>query len=92
MDTLTDREIDEALADLEGWERDGDAITRSYTFDGFMDAIAFIDRLAPEAEAANHHPEIRNVYATVDIRLTTHDAGGITRKDLDLARRIDAVR
>lgn len=91
MDTMTQDEIQQALSELEGWEQDGDAIARTYRFDGFTEAIAFIDRLAPQAEAADHHPEIRNVYATVEIRLTTHDAGGITQKDVDLARRIDAV-
>lgn len=91
MDTMTDQQIDDALTGLDGWERDGDAIARSFEFDGFLDAIAFIDRLAPEAEEMNHHPEIRNVYATVDIRLTSHDAGGITQRDIDLARRIDDV-
>ena len=91
MDTLTDQQIDEALGTLDGWERDGDAIARTFEFDGFMDAIGFIDRLAPEAEEMNHHPEIRNVYSTVDIRLTSHDAGGITQRDVDLARRIGEV-
>lgn len=92
MDTLTDQQIDDALAGLNGWERDGDAVTKTYELDGFPEAIDFIGRIAPEAEDMNHHPEIRNVYATVEIRLTSHDAGGITQRDLDLARRIDVVR
>lgn len=92
MDTLTDQQIDDALAGLDGWERDGDAITKTYELDGFPEAIDFIGRIAPEAEDMNHHPEIRNVYATVEIRLTSHDAGGITQRDIDLARRIDTVR
>lgn len=91
MDTMTDQQIDDALAGLDGWERDGDAIARSFEFDGFPAAIAFIDRIAPEAEEMNHHPEIRNVYATVDIRLTSHDAGGITERDVELARRIERL-
>ena len=92
MDTLTDQQIDDALGTLDGWERDGDALTKSYELDGFQQAIDFIGRIAPEADGMNHHPEIRNVYATVEIRLTSHDAGGITERDVDLARRIDAVR
>lgn len=92
MDTLTDQQIDDALAGLDGWDRDGDAVTKTYELDGFPEAIDFIGRIAPEAEDMNHHPEIRNVYATVEIRLTSHDAGGITQRDVDLARRIDAAR
>lgn len=92
MDTLTDQQIDDALAGLDGWERDGDAITKTYELDGFPQAIDFIGRIAPEAEDMNHHPEIRNVYSTVEIRLTSHDAGGITQRDVDLARRIDVAR
>lgn len=91
MDTLSDQQIDDALAGLDGWERDGDAIARSFEFDSFPDAIDFIARLAPEAEDMNHHPEIRNVYSTVDIRLTSHDAGGVTERDIGLARRIDGL-
>lgn len=91
MEPMDDQQIDESLAGLPGWERDGDAIIRTFEFDGFREAIDFITRIAPEAEEMNHHPEIRNVYATVDIRLTSHDAGGITQRDLDLARRIDEV-
>lgn len=91
MAVLDDDTITPALAELPGWERDGSAIRREYTFDGFLEAVAFITRLAPVAEEANHHPELTNVYATVTVVLTTHDEGGITHKDLDLARAIEAV-
>lgn len=91
MAVLDDDTIEQALAELPGWERDGDMIRREFTFDGFLEAVAFITRLAPVAEDANHHPEITNVYATVTVALTTHDEGGITSKDLDLARAIEAV-
>jgi 4a-hydroxytetrahydrobiopterin dehydratase len=91
MDTLDDPTIDRELASLDGWQRDGDAIVRELRFDGFREAIGFINRVADLADAAGHHPELTNVYSRVTVRLTTHDAGGITRKDIDLARAIDGV-
>lgn len=91
MDTLDDAAIERELATLDGWERDGDALFRELRFDGFREAIGFIDRVADLAEDAGHHPELTNVYSRVTVRLTTHDAGGITRKDVDLARAIDDV-
>jgi 4a-hydroxytetrahydrobiopterin dehydratase len=91
MDLLDDAAIDGALADLDGWQRDGDALVRELRFDGFRDAIAFINRVADLADEADHHPELTNVYATVGVRLTTHDAGGVTGRDVDLARAIDGV-
>jgi 4a-hydroxytetrahydrobiopterin dehydratase len=91
MATLDHDAVREVLAELDGWELSGDTIRRELTFDGFLDAIAFITRLAPLAEDANHHPELTNVYNRVTIELTTHDEGGVTSKDLDLARAIDAV-
>jgi 4a-hydroxytetrahydrobiopterin dehydratase len=91
METLDHQTIDRALADLDGWRRDGDAILRDLRFPTFMDAIRFIDRVAVVAEAADHHPELTNVYWNVGIRLSTHDAGGVTERDLALAREIDAV-
>jgi 4a-hydroxytetrahydrobiopterin dehydratase len=80
-----------ALTELDGWELEGDTIRRELRFEGFREAIAFINRVADLADAADHHPELTNVYATVTVALTTHDAGGVTAKDLDLAREIDRV-
>ena len=91
MARLTDEEIRGVLADLDGWELNGLAIRKEYTFRGFRAAIAFIDRLAEVAIAARHHPDIENHYDRVIVSLTTHDAGGVTRADLALARGIDAV-
>ena len=91
MDTLDDTTIRTALADLDGWESTGDAIRRAWKFDGFRDAIDFIVRLADLADEADHHPELKNVYNTVEVVLTSHDAGGITQRDLDLASAIDGV-
>jgi 4a-hydroxytetrahydrobiopterin dehydratase len=91
MDTLDTATIDRHLAELDGWERNGDALVRTVECGGFRAAIDLIVRIADEAEAANHHPELRNVYATVDLRLTSHDAGGITERDVALARAIDRL-
>ena len=91
MAALTDEEVRTELRDLPGWElRDG-AIRKEFTFRGFRAAISFIDRLAEVAIAARHHPDLENHYDRVAVSLTTHDAGGVTRADLALARGIQAV-
>ncbi|QXQ06970.1 4a-hydroxytetrahydrobiopterin dehydratase [Sphingosinicellaceae bacterium] len=87
---LTDPEIDAALAKLPGWTRSGDAIERSYRFPGFVEAFAFMTRVALLAEKADHHPEWSNVYNKLEVRLTTHDSGGLTAKDVALATAMDA--
>lgn len=76
-----------------GWELadDGKSIAKTFRFRGFRDAIAWMARAAFEAEHLNHHPEWRNVYNRVDVRLTTHDTGGLTEKDLDLAARMEKI-
>ena len=78
---------------LDGWELEqgGHAIVRELRFESFMGAIAFIDRLAPIADRMDHHPEITNVYDRLTLRLTTHDAGGLTESDFTLASEIDAL-
>lgn len=91
MGLLDDGTIAAALDGLDGWRRDGEALLRDLRFPSFMDAIRFIDRVAVVAEAADHHPELTNVYWNVGIRLTTHDAGGITERDVALARAIDGL-
>lgn len=91
MAALTDEEVRTELLGLPGWElRDG-AIRKEFTFRGFRAAISFIDRLAEVAIAARHHPDLENHYDRVAVSLTTHDAGGVTRADLALARGIQAV-
>ena len=89
MATLSDDEIRTALEALPGWERVEDAITREYRLDGFAGAIAFVVRLSYAAEAANHHPDLDIRYDKVRITLSTHSEGGVTAKDLDLARAIE---
>lgn len=88
---LSEEQISTRLTELDGWSRDGDQIERRFEFPTFMDAIGFINRIAPLADRADHHPEIFNVYNRVELVLTTHDAGGLTAKDFDLARQIDGV-
>ena len=91
MTLLSDDTVDRALLELRQWRREDAAIRRDVTFASFMDAIRFVNRVADLAEAADHHPELTNVYTNVGIRLTTHDAGGITERDLLLAQHIEAV-
>ena len=90
--TLSVGEIDSALQSLPQWRREGNAIAREFRFGSFREAIAFIVRIAFEAEQRDHHPELRNVYNRVTVRLSTHDAGGVTEKDVELARAIEGIR
>ena len=82
-----------ALAELPGWlETAGrEAIGRTFTFKDFNEAFGFMVRAALVAEKNDHHPEWRNVYRTVDVVLATHDAGGVTQLDIDLARAMNAI-
>ena len=91
MARLTDTEIEAALAELEGWQRDGDTIAREFKLKDFVAAVGLIAQVGLLAERANHHPELRNVYNTVRIALSTHDAGGLTELDVRLAKAIDRI-
>jgi 4a-hydroxytetrahydrobiopterin dehydratase len=88
MTLLTDGEIQERLARLPGWERRGDEIRRTWDFAGFPAAIAFVNRVAALADAADHHPDIDIRYSKVTLVLSTHDAGGLTARDFALAEAI----
>ena len=90
-DRLSDIAIQRALGTLTGWSRKGDTITKTYTLPTFLDGIAFVQRIAMEAEALNHHPDLDIRYTKIIVTLSTHDAGGITALDLDLAAKIDAA-
>ncbi|KKB11858.1 pterin-4-alpha-carbinolamine dehydratase [Devosia geojensis] len=85
--------LEAALSDLSGWSYDGDAraIGRQFRFRDFSEAFAFMTRVALAAEKAGHHPDWSNGYNRVDISLSTHDAGGVTDRDIALARAIDAL-
>lgn len=89
---LSTQEIESALNELDGWKYEDDKLTKEFSFDNFKEAVAFIVRLSYEAEDQVHHPEIFNVYNTVNISLTTHDAGDkVTQNDVDLAKKIDSL-
>ena len=89
---LSEDKITQELNNLPGWEHADDKISKEFTFDNFRDAMAFINRIAFEAEEQVHHPEIFNVYNTVNISLSTHDAGGkVTEKDVELAKTIESL-
>lgn len=87
---VDDDTIADALGTLE-WERDGDRLRRTVKRRDFVGAMAFVNQVAELAEAADHHPDIAISWNTVTLTLWTHVTGGITRADLDLARRIDAL-
>jgi 4a-hydroxytetrahydrobiopterin dehydratase len=92
MPRLSDDDVRAALAgDLPGWEFDGEAIRKEFVFRGFMAAIAFIDRLAPKAQEARHHPDLENHYNRVLVSLSTHDERGVTDQDIALAGAIESV-
>jgi 4a-hydroxytetrahydrobiopterin dehydratase len=88
-DLLSDEEIDAQLP--EEWTREGDEIVRAYDFDSYLDGIGFASGAGGVAEEAWHHPEMIINWGEVEVRLTTHDAGGITEKDIDLAERFDEI-
>jgi len=87
---LTEKEISERLSKIPGWERQGQEISRLYTFPGFPEAIAFVNRVAELAETMDHHPDILIQYRKVRLTLSTHSAGGLTDLDFTLAQKIDA--
>lgn len=87
---LSDDAIKAALADLDGWHYEDDKLKKTFELSDFRAAISFIVRMAFCAEAMNHHPELENVYNTVSIALTTHDADGkVTAMDVQLAKEIE---
>jgi 4a-hydroxytetrahydrobiopterin dehydratase len=91
MPTLTDVEIEERLRSLSGWTRDGQAIRKQFSFATFPDAVAFITRLAFEAERVDHHPDIHVNYRRVALVYWTHSEGGLTQKDFAGASTADQV-
>ena len=90
---LTDAETAALIAELPGWtlREDGKAIVRQFRFKDFNQAFGFMTRVALYADKADHHPEWFNVYNRVDVTLATHDAGGLTMKDIALARAMDRL-
>jgi 4a-hydroxytetrahydrobiopterin dehydratase len=88
---LSDIEIQRALGARSGWQRRGDALSRTFEFPTFPEAIAFVGRVADVAERLQHHPDIDIRYTKITCSLWTHTAGGITAKDFKLAEAIDGV-
>ena len=90
MSRLDEAGVAAALRRAPGWQRVGDEIRRTYRFGDFREALAFVNRVAVLAERAGHHPDIDIRYSAVTLALTTHDAGGLSAKDFELAGAIDA--
>ena len=91
MEPMSEDKIRENLERHESWSLEGKKIRRVFKFDTFVEAFGFMSSCATVAESLDHHPEWSNVYNTVDVSLTTHDAGGLTEKDFKLAERMDKL-
>ena len=91
MAVLTDEQVDATLPDLDGWERADGALRRAVKFASFLAGIDAVRRVAEHAEAKDHHPDIDIRWRTVSFALVTHSAGGITEKDIAMARDIDGI-
>jgi 4a-hydroxytetrahydrobiopterin dehydratase len=88
---LSDEEIDAKLAELDGWARSGDAITKTYERGDFVGSVKFVDSVVGPAEEMGHHPDVEISWDKVTVTVTTHSEGGLTANDFELARRIDAL-
>ena len=91
MARLSDTEIEERLEGLDGWEHVGDAIVKELENGDFKGSVDLVNRITPEAEELNHHPDLEISWSTVKVTITTHSEGGLTEGDFELARRIDAL-
>jgi 4a-hydroxytetrahydrobiopterin dehydratase len=90
---LSAAKVEEGLAGLTGWKSNGDsAIAKQFTFKDHVAALGFVVKVATVAEVMDHHPEVNWVYSKVGITLSSHDAGGVTKRDFDLAAKIDGVK
>jgi 4a-hydroxytetrahydrobiopterin dehydratase len=91
MALLGSDEIEAMLADLDGWERQGDAIVKSFERGDFVGSVRFVDSLVEPAEAIGHHPDVAISWATVTVTISTHSEGGITAADFELAGKIEGL-
>lgn len=91
MAVLTEPEIRQSLGKLSGWHQDGEAIQRTFEFPDFKAAMQFVNKVADAAEQAGHHPDIDIRYNKVTMSLVSHDAGGVTEKDVRMAERINQI-
>jgi 4a-hydroxytetrahydrobiopterin dehydratase len=91
MALLGDKEIEERLAVLDGWERRDDAIVKAFDRGDFVGSVRFVDSLVAPAEAMGHHPDLEISWSTVTVTISTHSEGGLTAADFELATKIDAL-
>lgn len=91
VDLLDDDTIEARLAELDGWEREGDAIAKTFKRGDFVGAVEFVQKLVEPAEDMGHHPDLSLSWDEVRISITSHAAGGLTESDFELAKRIDAL-
>ena len=91
MALLEDSEITERLEGLDGWEREGDAITRSFDRGDFLGSVEFVKSIVEPAEEMGHHPDLEISWATVKVTITSHSEGGLTANDFELAAKVDAL-
>jgi 4a-hydroxytetrahydrobiopterin dehydratase len=91
MELLSDSEIDSRLAELDGWEREGQTIVKTFELADFVGSVEFIDRVVEPAEELGHHPDLSVSWNKVRVSITTHAAGGLTANDFELAKRIEGV-
>jgi 4a-hydroxytetrahydrobiopterin dehydratase len=91
MPALTDRQVAFHLKAVPNWSKRAKIISRTFTFEGFLNSVDFVNRIASKAQKLNHHPGIDIRFDKVTLKLTTHDAGGLTEKDFALARQSDGV-
>ncbi|HSI81889.1 MAG TPA: 4a-hydroxytetrahydrobiopterin dehydratase [Solirubrobacterales bacterium] len=91
MARLGEGEIETRLGELDGWQREGEAITKEFDRGDFVGSVEFVKALVGPAEEMNHHPDVTISWSTVGVTLTTHSEGGLTENDFELAKRIDAL-
>jgi 4a-hydroxytetrahydrobiopterin dehydratase len=91
MALLNDEEIEERVGGLDGWSRDGDAITKDFKRDEFTGSVEFVNEVLPVAEDMGHHPDLAISWDTVTVTISTHSEGGLTAADFELAEKIDAL-
>jgi 4a-hydroxytetrahydrobiopterin dehydratase len=91
MALLSDQEIEDRLGSLDGWSREGDTITKTFSNDDFVGSVKFVDSLVEPAEGMGHHPDLELSWDKVKVTITNHEEGGVTEKDFELAAKIEAL-
>ena len=91
MALLSDSEIEQKLEEIEGWSREGDAITKTFENGDFVGSVKFVESLVGPAEEMGHHPDLEISWDTVTVTISTHSEGGLTAADFELAERVDAL-